>query len=82
MRRAFNRPGRRRLDLACQIDIANAVGRGLRRGVGRPIILLEQFDRHGSRRAEIVIGRTHVDMKFAGLVLVADVAVKAAHIRS
>ena len=37
VRRAFDRPGRRGLDLPCQIDIAHAVSCGLRRGVGRTI---------------------------------------------
>ena len=63
-------------------SIAHAVNCGLRRGVGRTIIPLKQFDRHSSSRAEIVIGRTHVEMKFAGIVLVANIALKPANIRS
>ena len=55
-RRALDRPGRRGLDLSGQIDIADAVGRRLRRGVGRAPIVLEQFHRCRRRRAEFVIG--------------------------
>ena len=80
MRVAFDGPGRRGLDLAGQIDVADAIGRGLRRGVGRPVILLEQFDRHGGRRAELVVGRAHVEMEFAAVVLVADIAIEAANV--
>ncbi len=56
MRRAFDRPDRRGLDLSCQIDIADAVYSGLRRRIGRTVIPLKQFDWHGSGRAEIVVG--------------------------
>ena len=80
MRRAFDRPDRRGLDLAGQVEIANAVRCDLRRGVGRPPILLKQFDRYRSGRAERVIGRTHIEMKFAGIVFVADIAIKPADI--
>src|SRR4051812_33592672 len=72
MRRAFDRPARRGLDLPRQIEVADAVVCRLRGGVGRAPILLQQLDRHGGRCAEIVIGHTHVEMKLAGIVLVAD----------
>jgi hypothetical protein len=78
---AFDRPVRRGLDLARQIDIPNAVGGGLRRGIGRAIILLQQFNRHRRSRAEIIVGHAHIEMKFAHVVLVADIAVEAAHVR-
>ncbi len=78
---AVERPGRRGLDLPGQIDVADAVFGGLRRRVGRAPILLEQFGRHGRGRAEIVVGRADVEMKFAAVVPVADIAVEASHIR-
>ena len=81
MRRAFKRPGRRRLDLARQIEIADAIIGGLRRGVGRAPILLQQFDRHGRGRAEIVVGDAHIEVKFVVFVLVADIAIEAANVR-
>ncbi len=77
-RRAFDRPGRRGLDLSGQIGIGNLVGRGLRRGVGRAPVVLQQFDRHRRRRAEIVLGDAHVEVKFAAVGPVADIAVEAA----
>ena len=80
MRHALDRPGRRGLDLPCQVDITDAVRRRLRRGVGRAPILLKQFDRRRRSRAEIVVGRAHIEMKFAGIVLVADIAIKATDI--
>ena len=44
--------------------------------------MLQQFNRHGRGRAEIIIGQTHIEMKFAGVVPVADIAVEAADGRS
>ncbi len=79
MRTSFDRPTRRSLDLPRQIEIANAIVCGLRRGVGGSPILLEQFDGYCRSRAKIVIGGAHVEMKFAGIVLVADIAIEAAN---
>ena len=81
MRDAFDRPGRRNLDLSGEIDIADLVGRGLRRGVGGAPILLEQFDRRGRGGAEIVVGDAHIDVKFGLIVLDADVAIEAPNVR-
>ena len=60
-----------------RLSVGNAVVRGLRRGIGRSPILLEQFDRHRRRRAEIVIGDAHVEVKFAAIGPVADIAIEA-----
>ena len=79
--RTIDRPGRRGLDLSGQVDIGHLVGRGLRCRIGRAPIVLQQFDRHRRRRAEIVAGDTHVEMKFAAVGLVADIAVEAADLQ-
>ena len=81
MRDAVDRPGRCDLDLARQIDIADPVFRGLRRGVGRAPILLEQFDRRGRGGAEIVVGHAHIEVKFRLIVLDADIAIEAPNVR-
>ena len=78
MCRTLDRPGRCGLDLSGQIDVANAVGCRLRRGVGRTPILLEQFNRHRRGRAKIVTGDAHVEMEFAAVRPVADVPVETA----
>src|SRR5713226_6766086 len=44
-------PGRRGFDFSRQIDVANAIVGGLRRGVGRAPVLLEQFNRNRRGRA-------------------------------
>ena len=77
----FDRPGRCDLDLPGQIEIANAVVQGLRRGVGGTIILLQQFDGYRRGRAEIIFGRTHVEVEFSSIVLGADVAIETANVR-
>src|SRR3984893_1782981 len=82
VRRSFDRPGWCGLDLSCQIDIANAIVCRLRRGVGRAPILLQQLDWRRRRRTEIVVGRTHVEMKFADFIFVPDITVKATDIGS
>ena len=81
MGNAFDRPGRRRLDLSRQVHIADLVCGGLRRGVGRAPILLQQFDRHGCGGAELVVGEPHVDMEFVAVVAIADIAIEAANVR-
>src|SRR6266704_960221 len=78
--RAIDRPGRRRLDFPRQIDIADAIIGDLRCGVGRAVILLQQFDRNGGRCTKLVVGDAHIDVKFAVLVLVADIAIETANI--
>ncbi len=82
MRVTVDRPGWRDVDLARQIEIGDTIDHVLRRGVGRTPALLQQFGRHRGGRAEVVVGRAHVQMKFAGVVLVADVAVEAADVRT
>ena len=76
-----DRPGRRDLDLAGQIDIADAVVRGLRRSVGGAVILLQQFDRDGRGRTEVILGRAKVEVKFSLVALGADIAIEAANVR-
>src|SRR5207237_7974811 len=39
-----------------------------------------QFDRRSRSRAEVIVGRAHVEMKFAVAVLITDIAVKPADI--
>ena len=42
---------------------------------------MQQFNRHRRSRTEIIVGHAHIDMEFACVVLVADIAVEAAHVR-
>jgi len=42
--------------------------------------LLQQFDRRSRSRSEVIVGRAHVEMKFAVAVLITDIAVKPADI--
>ena len=81
MGRSFDGPARRGLDFACQIDIADAVFRDLRRGVGRAPILLKQLDGRRCGRAEFIVGRAHIYMEFGLIVLGADVAIEAPNVR-
>ena len=77
---AFNGPGRGRLHLSRQIEVADLVGSGLRRRISRSPIILQQLDRHGRRGTELVVGEPHIEMEFADVVPVADVAVETANV--
>ena len=71
------RPGRRHLHLSGQIGVGNAVVGGLRRGVGRAPVFIQQFDRHRRQRTEIVLGDAHIEVEFAAVGPIADIAIEA-----
>ena len=63
-RGALRRPGRRDVEFAGQVGVADTVGRGLRRGVDRAPVLLQQFDGRGRGGAERVVRRADIEVDF------------------
>ena len=77
---ALHGPGRRDVDLAGEIEIADLVGGDLGIGIDRAVILRQQFDRDRGGGAELVVGGAHVEVEFVAFEAVADIAVEAADV--
>ena len=76
-----DRPGRRHVKPAGQVQIANLVGVCLRRRVVRVPGRLQQFGRRGAGGAIVVARRTDIEVNLAVHVAVADIAIEAQDVR-